>query len=114
MRRVLMLALILTPTLPACVPFAGGRPIVTTQRAGCSTLVPTEWENGVPPAEIPRGIVTGTATVGDWQVLADREAARGDTADERTKATIHIYRSCEARDAAAVGQATRRRFLGVF
>jgi hypothetical protein len=59
------------------------------------------------------GIAAGTATVGDWIVQADREAARGDVADDRTKATIHIYTACEARDAAAVQHATRRRFLGL-
>lgn len=87
---------------------------MTTQPAGCSSLVPTDWATGTPAAEIGGAIAAGTATIGDWEVQADREAARGDVADDRTRATIHIVTACEARDAAAVRQATRRRFLGLF
>jgi hypothetical protein len=39
---------------------------------------------------------------------------RLDQANERTTSAIGIVERCEARDAAAVGQATRRRFLGIF
>lgn len=114
MRKALILASILTPTLPACGLFVDAPPIVTTQRAGCSSLIPADWAQGTPAAEIPTGIISGEASVGDWQVLADREAARGDTADDRTRATVHIVTACEARDAEAIRRATRRRFLGVF
>jgi hypothetical protein len=100
--------------LQGCALFAGGRPTVTTQRAGCGSLIPADWRNGTPAAAIVDAIVAGTAAVGDWIVQADREAARGDVADDRTKATIHIFTTCEERDAAAVRQATRRRFLGIF
>lgn len=114
MRKALILASILMPMLPGCAPFAGGRPIVTTQPAGCSSLIPSEWAQGTPAAEIVASIVNGTANVADWMVQADREAARGDVADDRTRATIHIVTACEARDAQAVRRATRRRVLGIF
>lgn len=113
MRKALLSLSILLPMLGACGLSVGGRPIVTTQPAGCSSLIPADWANGTPAAEIVAGIVNGTATVGDWIVQADREAARGDVADDRTKATIHIYTACEARDAEARRLATRRRFLGL-
>lgn len=87
---------------------------MTTQRAGCGSLIPSDWANGTPAAEIVEAIINGTATIADWQVQTDREAERGDVADDRTKATIHIYTACEARDAAAVKRATKRKFLGIF
>lgn len=113
MRKALTSALILPLMLQGCALFAGGRPTVTTQRAGCSSLIPADWANGTPAAEIVTGIVAGTAGVGDWMLQADREAARGDIADDRTRAAIHIFTACEARDAQAVQRATRRRFLGL-
>jgi len=53
-------------------------------------------------------------TVGDWIVFGDAQTARLDQANSRTKDAIEIQRRCEARDAAAVKKATRRRFLGIF
>jgi hypothetical protein len=114
MLKVLISLSIALPMLQGCALFAGGSPTVTTQRAGCSSLIPADWANGTPAAAIGSAIAAGVATVADWQVQADREAARGDVADDRTKATIHIVSTCEARDAAAVAHATRRRFLGIF
>lgn len=114
MRKGLTSALILLPMLPGCGLFAAGPPIVTTQPAGCSSLVPSHWANGTPAAEIVAGIVSGAATIADWQVQADREAERGDVADDRTISAIGIVSRCEARDAQAVRRATRRRFLGIF
>jgi hypothetical protein len=47
-------------------------------------------------------------------VFGDAQTARLDQANSRTKDAIEIQRRCEARDAAAVKKATRRRFLGIF
>lgn len=112
MRKALLSLSILLLMLGGCLPFAAGHPTLTTQPAGCSSLIPSDWAGGTPAAEIVAGIASGSATVGDWIVQADREAARGDVADDRTRAAIHIYTACEARDAAAVRQATRRGLLG--
>jgi hypothetical protein len=82
---------------------------VTASSAGCSALLPPEWKNGVPGAELPEG-----NTVGDWISFADQQTGRLDTANDRMKATVGIVERCEARDAAAIKRATRRRFLGIF
>lgn len=90
----------------ACV---SGPPIVTTQSAGCSSLLPAEWAQGVTGAPLPDG-----DTVGDWIAFADAQTGKLDQANERTKAAIGIVSRCEARDAAAIKHATRHKFLGIF
>lgn len=102
-------ASILMFVTPGCAPFAGGHPLVTTQGAGCSQLLPTEWREGVQSAPLPAG-----DTIGDWIAFGDAQTGRLDVANERTTATIGIVERCEARDAEAVRRATRRRFLGIF
>ena len=92
--------------LPAC---AGGPPIVTTQGAGCASLIPPDWREGVEGAELPGG-----STVGDWIAFGDAQTGKLDQANDRTVSTIGIVERCEARDAEAVRRATRRRFLGIF
>jgi len=104
LRRLIPLSAMLG--LGACV---GGPLTVTTQGAGCSSLIPDSWLAGVPGAPLPDG-----NTVGDWIVFGDAQTARLDQANSRTKDVIEIQRRCEARDAAAVKRATRRRFLGIF
>jgi hypothetical protein len=107
MRKALMSALILTPLLQACALFAGGPPTVTTSAAGCSSLVPQEWRQPVegadPPPEAP--------TIADLSIFGDQQTGRLDMANDRTLSTIGIVERCEARDAAAVRRATRRRGL---
>jgi hypothetical protein len=90
----------------ACV---GGPPIVTTQAAGCASLIPPDWRQPVAGADLPAG-----STVGEWIAFADAQTGKLDQANDRTVSAIGIVERCEARDAAAVRQATRRRFLGVF
>ncbi len=77
-------------------------PIVTTQSAGCSSLIPDSWLAGIAGAPLPEG-----NTVGDWIVFGDAQTGRLDQANSRTKDAIEIQRRCEARDAAAVKKATR-------
>jgi hypothetical protein len=81
-------------------------PIVTTQSAGCSSLIPDSWLLGVPAAPLPEG-----NSVGDWVAFGDAQTAKLDQANGRTKDAIEIQRRCEARDRAAVQRATRG-FLG--
>lgn len=90
--------------LSACA----GTPVVTTVPASCSSLLPEEWKNGVAGAPLPDG-----DTVGDWIAFGDAQTGKLDQANERTKAAIGIVTRCEARDAAAVKKATRKRFIGV-
>jgi hypothetical protein len=82
---------------------------VTPSAAACSALLPPEWRQGVEGAELPQG-----DSVGDWIAFGDAQTGRLDMANGRTRDAIGIVERCEARDAAAVARATRRRFLGIF
>lgn len=82
---------------------------MTTHAAACSSLLPDEWRLGVAGADLPAG-----DTVGDWVAFADAQTGKLDQANDRTRSAIGIVERCEVRDAAAVKQATRRRFLGIF
>lgn len=81
-------------------------PIVTAAPNSCSSLLPTEWRQGVAGAPLPQG-----NTVGDWIVFGDAQTGRLDQANERTTSAIGIVSRCEARDAQAVKRANRG-FLG--
>lgn len=109
MQPVRMMLLIPVFATQGCALFAGGHPLLTTQSAGCSSLIPSEWAQGVDSAPLPDG-----NTVGDWITFGDAQTGRLDVANDRQRATVHIVSACEARDAAAIHQATRRRFLGLF
>jgi len=74
----------------------------------CSTLLPSEWREGVPGAEFPQGL-----TVGDWMTFADAQTAQLDKANDRARSAIGIVERCEERDRAAVKKA-RPKFLGIF
>lgn len=76
--------------------------------SACSSLLPSEWREGVPGADLPQG-----STVGEWIAFADAQTGQLDKANDRTKAAIGIVERCEARDREAVKRA-RPRFLGVF
>jgi hypothetical protein len=99
-------------SLSFCASFglaACAAPIVTTQSAGCSSLIPDSWLLGVPAAPLPQG-----NTVGDWIVFGDAQTGKLDQANSRTKDAIEIQRRCEARDNAAVKRATRGFFGRIF
>lgn len=53
-------------------------------------------------------------TVGDWIAFGDAQTAQLDKANGRTGDALDIVARCEARDAAAVKRAARRKVLGVF
>ena len=57
MRRVLMLPLILLCATPGCAPFVAGPATVTASGAGCSSLIPEGWSQGVSPVDLPGGNV---------------------------------------------------------
>ncbi len=85
--------------LGACV---GGPPIVTTNAASCSTLLPDSWKAGVAGAPLPDG-----DTVGDWIAFGDAQTGKLDQANERTTSAIGIVSRCEERDARAVKRGSR-------
>lgn len=76
-------------------------PIVQTAPAGCSSLIPASWQQGVAGAPLPEG-----DTVGDWIAFGDAQTGKLDQANGRTVDTIELMARCEARDAAAVKRAT--------
>ena len=79
-----------------------GTPIVTAAPSSCAALLPPEWKQGVAGAPLPAG-----DTVADWEVFADAQTGRLDVANSRTRDSIGIIERCEARDAAAVRNATK-------
>lgn len=83
---------------------------MTPRAAGCAALLPAEWKEGVPGAELP----PDQADVGDWIGFADAQTSRLDMANDRTRSAIGIVERCEERDREAVARATRRRALGIF
>lgn len=93
----------------ACAACVGAPPIVTAQSASCSSLLPAEWKQGVAGAPLPDG-----DTIGDWIAFGDAQTGKLDQANGRTKDAIGIVERCEARDAAAVKRATKRKILGLF
>lgn len=98
-------ALILAPLLLAgCV----SAPPIISATSACSTLLPTEWLEGVQSAPLPEG-----STVGDWVEFGDRQTGQLDKANDRYKAGVGIVSRCEARDAAAVKR-SKPKFLGIF
>lgn len=82
-------------------------PILSTPTA-CSTLLPTEWREGVQGVDLPQG-----STVGDWIAFADAQTGQLDKSNDRYNAAVGIVERCEERDKQAV-QRARPRFLGVF
>lgn len=107
MRKALTIPLILMFTLPGCGLTVGGPPVLSTQSAGCSSLTPRSWHDGIPAPPYPDPIVG--ALISAYNVLEGLL----ESANDRQKATMDIQERCEARDAAAVHRATRRRFLGL-
>lgn len=85
--------------LPGCV---GAPPIVSTPGA-CSSLLPSQWRDGVPGAPLPAG-----NEVGDWISFGDAQTAQLDKANGRTVDAIGIVERCETRDRAAVDRARKR------
>lgn len=73
--------------------------------SACSSLLPSEWREGVPGADLPTG-----STVGDWIAFGDAQTGQLDKANDRTRAAIGIVERCEERDAAAIRKARRRLF----
>lgn len=109
MQKAPMLRSILLPAMLACALSACAAPIVTTQSAGCSSLIPDSWLQGVAASPLPEG-----NSVGDWIVFGDAQTGKLDQANGRTKDAIEIQRRCEARDAAAVKRASRGFFGRLF
>lgn len=76
--------------------------------SACSTLLPPEWREGVPGADLPSG-----ETVGEWIAFADAQTGQLDKSNDRYRAAVGIVERCEERDRAAVKR-SRPKFLGIF
>ena len=77
-------------------------PTVISTPNSCATLIPTEWEKGVAPPELPADDTAGT-----WIATLDAAIGKLDVANGRQRDTMHIITSCEARDSIAVRKATK-------
>lgn len=100
MRQALIAAVLL---LSGCV---GSPPIIAASSA-CSTLLPSEWLEGVQAPPLPDG-----QTVGDWIQFADAAVGQLDKANDRYRAAIGVVSRCEERDRLAVKR-SKPRFLGL-
>jgi hypothetical protein len=109
MQKARMIRLIPLSAMLALGACAGGPPIVTTNAANCSSLLPDDWKQGVEGADLPDG-----NTVGDWVAFGDAQTGRLDQANGRTRDAIEIVERCEKRDAEAVRRATRGFFGRIF
>ena len=109
MRKVPTRQLILASMMLAGAGCVNSPPIVTTQSAGCASLLPSEWKQPLPPPPIPDG-----ATVGDWIGFSVELGNWGQKGYDRAADTIGIVSRCEARDAAAVKRASKGFFGRLF
>lgn len=108
MRKTLMMFAALS--LAAC---AGRPPIVSTPPAACNRLIPHEWADGVPAANVPQNFDTsklvGTvltqaivaAIIAPWANAYVEMNGQLDKANGRTADTITIVQQCEAQVNAA-------------
>lgn len=71
--------------------------------APCSQLLPRDWKEGVPGADLPAG-----NTVGDWIAFGDAQTGQLDKSNGRYVDGIGIVERCEARDAAARAALTNK------
>lgn len=79
-----------------------------TASSACSSLLPSEWQEGVDGAPLPDG-----DTVGDWITFGDAQTGQLDKANDRYRAATGIVARCEQRDRDAIDRA-RPKFLGIF
>lgn len=99
-----ILAAVALSLLTACA-----APIVTAAPNSCSSLLPSDWRQGVAGADLPDG-----NTVGDWIAFGDAQTGKLDQANGRTKDAIGIVERCEARDKEAVRRGSRGFFGRLF
>ncbi len=95
-RNISSLSLLLIVT--ACA----GKPVVIASASGCSSLIPTSWEQGVAPPELP-----ADDSVGTWIAFGDAAVGKLDQANSRTRDAIEVQRRCEKRDAEAIRQGSK-------
>lgn len=87
--KSILVSTLLLAGLSACA----HRPVAILSASPCSTLVPTEWRDGVPAPALPAG-----STAGDWAAFADAAVGQLDRANGRTVDAVTIVERCEARD----------------
>lgn len=89
-------------------------PPIFAPPAACSSLLPTDWSSGVADAPAPAQAAAPLDQLKAWIGFGVAEAGQLQKANGRTRDAIGIVERCEARDAAAVHKAARRKFLGIF
>lgn len=107
--RAIAMMLLIVP----CVACAAT--IISPAASPCSALLPTEWLNGVPPAELPVSakLADGHDDARPWQQGFVEQTGQLEVANGRYGDAVGIVSRCEVRDASAVKKA-RPKFLGLF
>ena len=82
----------------------------------CAALVPPDWKNGVPPADLPTSakLADGHDDARPWQAGFVEQTGQLEKANDRTGDAMHIFTTCEQMQADALKAATRKRLLGIF
>ncbi len=98
----------LSPVVPIVLLFglsACATPIVIPHAAGkCSDLVPADWWDPTPGADLP-GL---DATATDWQVFGNQQTGQLDKANLDKKRAHQIITGCEERDEKIVAAQSRK------
>ncbi|WP_336981589.1 hypothetical protein [Altererythrobacter fulvus] len=76
--------------------------------SACSRLLPDEWREGVPGADLPAG-----QSLADWMIFGDAQTGQLDKSNDRYRAAVGIVERCEERDRQAV-KSSRSRLFGLF
>lgn len=89
--------------------------MISPSASPCSALLPTEWQKGVAPADLPESakLADGHDEARPWQRGFVEQTGQLEKANGRYVDAVGIVARCEARDAAAVKRA-RPKVLGIF
>lgn len=108
-RLRLMLPALMPLVAAACV----ASPPIYAANTPCSSLVPSEWRNGVDHAPPPAETTDQLGQLKAWIGFGTAEAGQVEKANGRTADTLGIVERCEERDRKAVERA-KPKFLGLF
>lgn len=105
----LMLLLLMLPAVVGCVQ----SPPIFAPPPACSSLLPADWASPVADAPAPGFGSAALDLLKAWIGYGVGETGQLAKANGRTRDAIGIVARCESRDAAAVHQVARHKFLGL-
>lgn len=85
---------------------------VLAAKSDCSSLVPTEWRDGVDNAPAPQRSDDDLALLKEWIGFGIAQTGNLKAANQRTDEAVGIIERCEARDREAI-EDSKPKFLGL-